>query len=151
MLENLINSHKEDIMKVLGDKFNIAKDQQDKAAETISDVLSGFVKKNSANSNLKDKLMDLFDSNTSNTSNPLFENISSILKNTFSKTTTLNGEQIGQVSSEGLDSIISVLNNGAFKNSDMGQVIGQIAGGNVSRGGIFGMAKNLFGSLLGKK
>ena len=152
MLENLIRNHKDDIVKVLSEKFNLTQEQQLKVTGVISSVLSGYVNESSGNATNKSKLMDLFDSSTSNTANPLFGNIKELLQNALSKKTDLNGEQIDQVSSGGLDSIISMLNNGALKNVDIASIFGQLTGNHkTSSSGVMGIVKSIFGSLLRRK
>ncbi len=148
MLKNLINSHKEDIMKVLGEKFNLSIEQQGHTTEIISSVVTGFITKSAANELNAETIKDLFNSGTSNTDNPLFSKISDLLKKTLTEKTNLEEGQINSISSTGLDTVLSVIN----KNPEITGLVVHIIGGKAATAiGIISLVKKLFGAISAKK
>lgn len=148
MLENLINSHKEDIMKVLGEKFNLSEEQQSRTTEIMSSVVTGFITKSATNNLNAETIKDLFNSGTSNTGNPLFSKMSELLKKTLTENTNLEEGQINSISSSGLDTVLSLINN----NPEITGLVVRIIGGKAATAiGIISLVKKLFGAIAAKK
>lgn len=148
MLENLINSHKEDIMKVLAEKFNLSIEQQSHTTEIISSVVTGVITKSATNELNAETIKDLFNSGTSNTANPLFSKMSDLLRKTFAEKTNLEEGQINSISSTGLDTVLSVIN----KNPEITGLVVRIIGGKAATAiSIISLVKKLFGAISAKK
>jgi Ca2+-binding EF-hand superfamily protein len=149
MLENLLNEHSAEITSLLS-KYGLSGAQGSLASNTIVQAISGFFATQASTGNLDlNHVMDLFNKNTPNQSNPIFNQISqsvsgSLLKNGIGQDT------VSKISSGGLDEIFKIFQSGKLGNIDMNMVTNLVSSLSGKGGDLGGLLGNL-GGLLGNK
>ncbi len=150
MLEELIKKHSGDIVNMLTKNHGLSTDQAKTASTTIVDSISGFVSSQAASGKLDvNNLMDLFNKNTPNQSNPLFSGISEAITGGLEKS-GISQDVISKISSGGLDDVLKIAQGGKLGAIDMNTLTTAIAAVSGKGGGLSGLVGGIT-NLFGKK
>ena len=147
MIQDLINEHSGEIMNLLNSKYGLSSQQASSASSSITNSIAGYLGNQLTSGNLDlSHIVDLFNKNTPNESNSHFSGLSNAVSASLAKE-GIAQNAISQISTNGLNDIIKIIQSGKLGNIDIGTVT-QLVGALSGKGGGLG---NLLGSMFGSK
>ena len=147
MIDDIINTVKDQIGGDLMEKFGLDAGQKDKALDIAKETISDTVSKEAMGGGLSG-IMNLFSSNDNdNDGNSMLDSIKGALSSQFSDKLGVDTEKSGGITSMIMDKVVGMFGDKLGSSFEIGDLLGMIGGG--KSGGIGGMLGKL-GGLFGK-
>lgn len=140
MIEELLKSHSGDITKLISSQTGLDNTQSSEASSTVLSTIGNYVKGGGFDLS---QIGDLFNSSTSNTANPLFNDLSGKVTSALTEK-GLPVDVVSKISGSGLDGIISKLSSGGLQNFDFTSILSSLGGSDE----LMNKAKDLLGGFF---
>jgi hypothetical protein len=147
MIDDIINTVKDQIGGDLMEKFGLDTGQKDKALDITKETISDTVSKEAMGGGLSG-VLNLFSSNDNDDDgNSMLESIKDALSSQFSDKLGVDKDKSGGITSMIMDKVVALFGDKLGSNFEIGDLLGKLGG--AKSGGIGGMLGKL-GGLFGK-
>ncbi len=147
MIDDIINTVKDQIGGDLMEKFGLDTGQKDKALDITKETISDTVSKEAMGGGLSG-VLNLFSSNDNDDDgNSMLESIKDALSSQFSDKLGVDKDKSGGITSMIMDKVVALFGDKLGSNFEIGDLLGMLGG--AKSGGIGGMLGKL-GGLFGK-
>lgn len=146
MIDDIINTVKDQIGGDLMEKFGLDAGQKDKALDITKETISDTVSKEAMGGGLSG-IMNLFSSNDNDDDgNSMLDSIKDALSSQFSDKLGVDTDKSGGITSMIMDKVVGMFGDKLGSNFEIGDLLGMIGGGKSDGiGGMLGKLGGLFG------